>query len=343
MGRPKGAVVEGLRLAPVADRLTQLLGGYKVLTASDCVGGEVRSATSSMGDGDVLLLDNLRFHAEETANDPAFVQQLCKDTSAQVYVNEAFGAAHRAHASTAGVAQAINGPAVAGFLMEKELKYLYGAVDSPQRPLAAIVGGAKVSSKIAVLETLVQKVDKLLVGGGMAFTFYRAQGLSTGSSLVEEDKISMAEGILKAAQDAGVEVILPSDAVVAAEFAADAAHHTVAASAIPDGYMGLDMGPQSVAEFGAALSDCRTVIWNGPMGVFEFPAFSEGTFAVANMLAGLTDKGAVTIVGGGDSVAAVVQAGVSDKISHISTGGGASLELLEGKLLPGVEALDDKL
>lgn len=338
LGQPKG-IDESLKLDPVAARLSALLG-INVNKLGDCVGDEVTAAAKALGNGEVMLLENLRFHSKETKNGAEFAQALAQSTLAEVYVNDAFGAAHRAHASTEGVAKFIQ-HRVAGFLMEKELRYLYGAVDSPARPLAAIVGGAKVSSKIAVLESLLNKVDTLVIGGGMAFTFLRAQGLSVGKSLVEEDKIGVAEGVLNAARARGVPILLPTDVVIATEFAANAPSSVVSVDRIPSDAMGLDIGPASIAAFSAALAPCRTVVWNGPMGVFEFPAFAHGTTAVARVLAELSDSGAVTIVGGGDSVAAVGQAGVSQRISHISTGGGASLELLEGKALPGVEALDN--
>jgi phosphoglycerate kinase len=255
-------------------------------------------------------------------------------------VNDAFGAAHRAHASTEGVTNYLS-PSVAGFLMEKELQYLQGAIDEPKRPLAAIVGGSKVSSKIGVLESLIDKCDKVLIGGGMIFTFYKARGLAVGKSLVEEDKLELAKELEAKAAAKGVQLLLPTDVVLADNFAPDANSQTVAIDAIPEGWMGLDIGPDSVKAFQDALADCKTVIWNGPMGVFEFDAFATGTNAIAHTLAELSAKGCCTIIGGGDSVAAVEKVGVADRMSHISTGGGASLELLEGKVLPGVAALDE--
>jgi phosphoglycerate kinase len=259
---------------------------------------------------------------------------------ADVYVNDAFGTAHRAHASTEGVTHYLK-PSVAGYLIEKELQYLQSAIEKPQKPLAAIIGGSKVSSKIGVIETLLEKVDKLLIGGGMIFTFYKARGLSAGKSLVEDDKLELAKSLEVKAKEKGVDLLLPTDVVVADNFAADANSQTVSIDAIPDGWMGLDIGPDSIKVFQDALSDCKTVIWNGPMGVFEFDKFAAGTEAIAHTLAGLTKKDATTIIGGGDSVAAVEKVGVADQMSHISTGGGASLELLEGKELPGITALDD--
>jgi phosphoglycerate kinase len=291
-----------------------------------------------MANGDVVLLENVRFFAEEEKNDPAFAEKLAG--LADVYVNDAFGAAHRAHASTQGVTKFLK-PSVAGFLMEKELQYLQGAVDEPKRPLAAIVGGSKVSSKIGVLEALIDKCDKVLIGGGMIFTFYKARGLAVGKSLVEEDKLELAKELEAKAKAKGVELLLPTDVLLADNFAPDANSQVADVTAIPDGWMGLDIGPDAIKVFQAALADCKTVIWNGPMGVFEFDKFAAGTNAIATTLAELSGKGCCTIIGGGDSVAAVEKAGLAEKMSHISTGGGASLELLEGKVLPGVAALDD--
>ncbi|MDJ1176899.1 phosphoglycerate kinase [Roseofilum capinflatum] len=336
-GRPKGKVNESMRLTPVAARLSELLG-KEVKKTNDCIGDEVATAVASMSDGDVVLLENVRFHAGEEKNDPEFVKQLA--AVADLYVNDAFGTAHRAHASTEGVTKYLS-PSVAGFLIEKELKYLQAAIESPQRPLAAIIGGSKVSSKIGVIETLLEKCDKLLIGGGMIFTFYKARGMNVGKSLVEEDKLELAKSLEVKAKERGVDLLLPTDVVVADNFAADANSQTVSVDNIPDGWMGLDIGPDSVKTFEAALADCKTVIWNGPMGVFEFDKFAAGTEAIARSLAGLTKTGASTIIGGGDSVAAVEKVGVADQMSHISTGGGASLELLEGKELPGIAALDE--
>ena len=335
MGRPKGEVKEGLRLTPVAARLSELLG-QEVTKCDDCVGDAVAATVNGMSNGQVVLLENLRFHSEETKNDPEFAKALA--SNADVYVNEAFGTAHRAHASTEGVTKYLS-PSVAGYLIEKELEFLQNAVDNPKRPLAAIIGGSKVSSKIGVIETLLDKCDKLLIGGGMIFTFYKARGLNVGKSLVEEDKLELAKSLEAKAKEQGVELLLPTDVVVADNFAPDANAKTVSINDIPDGWMGLDIGPDSVQVFQDALADCNAVIWNGPMGVFEFDKFAVGTEAIANTLAGKPD--AITIIGGGDSVAAVEKVGVAEKMSHISTGGGASLELLEGKKLPGILALDD--
>jgi phosphoglycerate kinase len=336
LGRPKG-VTENLRLNPVADRLSQLLG-QPVLKCDDCVGDQVQSQISSLQPGQVALLENVRFYPEEEKNDPEFAKQLA--AVADLYVNDAFGTAHRAHASTEGVTRYLS-PSVAGFLIEKELQYLQNAIENPQRPLAAIIGGSKVSSKIGVIETLLEKVDKLLIGGGMIFTFYKARGLDVGKSLVEEDKLELAKTLEAKAKERGVDLLLPTDVVVADNFAADANSQTVGIDSIPAGWMGLDIGPNSVEAFQQALAECKAVIWNGPMGVFEFDQFAAGTEAIAKTLADLTHKGVTTIIGGGDSVAAVEKVGVAEQMSHISTGGGASLELLEGKELPGISALDD--
>ncbi|MEN9265428.1 MAG: phosphoglycerate kinase [Thermostichales cyanobacterium BF4_bins_65] len=327
----------GNSLAPVATRLQELLG-QPVVFAPDCIGEAAEAAVNSLGNGHIALLENVRFYPEEEANDPVFAQKLA--SLADLYVNDAFGTAHRAHASTAGVTAYLQ-PAVAGYLVEKELQFLRGAIDNPQRPLAAIIGGSKVSSKIGVIEALLEKVDKLLLGGGMIFTFYQAQGLKTGKSLVETDKIDLAQSLMAKAKEKGVELLLPVDVVVADAFAADAHAQTVPISAIPDGWMGLDIGPESVKTFQAALRDCKTIVWNGPMGVFEFDRFAVGTEAIARTLAELTQAGATTIIGGGDSVAAVEKVGLAGHMTHISTGGGASLELLEGRELPGIAALSD--
>jgi phosphoglycerate kinase len=335
MGRPDGQVKEELRLTPVAQRLSELLG-QDVTKCDDCIGEGVTSTVNGMTNGQVILLENLRFHKSEEKNEPDFAKQLA--SNADLYVNEAFGTAHRAHASTEGVTHYLS-PSVAGYLIEKELDYLQDAVDNPKRPLAAIIGGSKVSSKIGVIDTLLDKCDKLLIGGGMIFTFYKARGLSVGKSLVEEDKLELAKSLEAKAKEKGVELLLPTDVVVADNFAPDANAKTVGIDNIPDGWMGLDIGPDSIKVFQDALADCQAVIWNGPMGVFEFDKFAAGTEAIAHTLAAKSD--AVTIIGGGDSVAAVEKVGVAEKMSHISTGGGASLELLEGKTLPGIVALDD--
>lgn len=335
-GRPKG-VTESLRLNPVAVRLSELLG-QPVVKTDDCIGEAVAAQVNALNNGDVALLENVRFYPEEEKNDPEFAKKLA--SLADIYVNDAFGTAHRAHASTEGVTKYIS-TSVAGFLLDKELQYLSGAIDNPKRPLAAIVGGSKVSSKIGVIETLLDKVDYLLLGGGMIFTFYKARGLSVGKSLVEEDKLDLARALEKKAAERGVKFLLPTDVVVADNFKPDANAQTVSIDNIPDGWMGLDIGPDSVKVFQAALAECKSAIWNGPMGVFEFDKFAVGTEAIAHTLADLTATGTITIIGGGDSVAAVEKVGVADKMSHISTGGGASLELLEGKILPGIAALNE--
>jgi phosphoglycerate kinase len=336
-GRPKGQVNEKMRLTPAAKRLSELLG-QEVIMCDDCIGDGVAAKIEGMSNGQVAMLENVRFYAQEEANDSEFAKKLA--ANADLYVNDAFGTAHRAHASTEGVTHYLS-PSVAGYLIEKELNYLQNAIENPQRPLAAIIGGSKVSSKIGVIETLLEKCDKLLIGGGMIFTFYKARGLNVGKSLVEEDKLELAKSLEAKAKEKGVALLLPTDVVVADNFAADANSQTVSIENIPDGWMGLDIGPDSVKFFQEALADCKTVIWNGPMGVFEFDKFAVGTEAIAHSLAELTGQGVTTIIGGGDSVAAVEKVGVAEKMSHISTGGGASLELLEGKELPGIVALDE--
>jgi phosphoglycerate kinase len=337
LGRPKDGPEDKFSLGPVAPRLSELLG-KDVVMAPDCIGDAVAEKVGAMADGDVLLLENTRFYKEEEKNVPEFAEKLA--ANADLFVNDAFGTAHRAHGSTEGVTKYLS-PSVAGFLLQKELDYLEGAVAEPKRPFAAIVGGSKVSSKIGVIESLMEKVDKIVIGGGMVFTFLKARGLETGSSLVEEDQLDLAKKLETLAKEKGIDFILPSDVIVADKFAADAATQVVSVENIPEGWMGLDNGPVATADIQAKLADCKTVIWNGPMGVFEFEAFAKGTFAIADSLAEMTGKGCITIIGGGDSVAAVEKAGLAEKMSHISTGGGASLELLEGKVLPGVAALQE--
>ncbi|KAB8320610.1 phosphoglycerate kinase [Tolypothrix campylonemoides VB511288] len=335
-GRPKG-VDDKLRLTPVAKRLSELLG-QEVVKTDDSIGDEVSAKVGALQNGQVLLLENVRFYKEEEKNDPEFAKKLA--ANADLYVNDAFGTAHRAHASTEGVTKYLS-PSVGGYLIEKELQYLQSAIENPQRPLAAIIGGSKVSSKIGVIETLLEKCDKLIIGGGMIFTFFKARGLNVGKSLVEEDKLELAKSLEAKAKERGVDLLLPTDVVVADNFAPDANSQTVSVENIPDGWMGLDIGPESVKFFQQALADTKTVIWNGPMGVFEFDKFAVGTEAIARTLADISKTGATTIIGGGDSVAAVEKVGLADQMSHISTGGGASLELLEGKELPGIVALDE--
>jgi len=337
LGRPKDGPEDKFRLTPVVPRLSELLG-MDVGKADDCIGDEVTAKVNAMSDGEILVLENVRFYKEETKNESSFAEKLA--ANADMFVNDAFGTAHRAHASTEGVTKFLS-PSVSGFLLQKELDYLDGAISEPKRPFCAIVGGSKVSSKIGVIESLMDKCDKIIIGGGMIFTFYVARGLSVGASLVEEDKVELAKELEKKAAAKGVEFLLPTDVVLADKFAPDAATQTVSIDSIPEGWMGLDIGPESLKTFQDALSDCKTVVWNGPMGVFEFDAFAAGTVGIADTLADLSGKGCCTIIGGGDSVAAVEKAGVAEKMSHISTGGGASLELLEGKVLPGVSALDE--
>ena len=334
LGRPDGKVVEKLRMAPVARELSRLLG-QPVKAAPDSVGPDVERMARDLKPGEVLLLENLRFHPEEEANDAGFAKQLA--SMADLYVNDAFGTAHRAHASTAGVADYL--PAVSGFLMEKELHALGGIVENPERPLAAIIGGAKVSTKIKVLQNLLSKVDVLIIGGGMANTFLKAKGHDVGKSLLEEDKVDVARALMDQAQQKGVKLGLPEDVVVAERFEDNAPSKTVDVGDVPAGWMIMDIGPRTVEEFKGLLKPARTMFWNGPMGVFEMPKFAGGTKAIADILA---SSNAITVVGGGDSVAAVEQMGYADRMTHISTGGGASLELVEGRTLPGVAALQDK-
>ena len=334
LGRPKKGPAPEFSLAPVAARLAELLG-RGVAMAPDCVGPDVQRQAGALPEGGILLLENVRFHKEEEANDPAFAARLIADSGATVFVNDAFGSAHRAHASTEGVSHHVK-VSVAGLLMEKELRYLGMALEAPERPFVAVLGGAKVSDKIQVIEALLPRVDALLIGGGMAYTFFRAQGQATGKSLVEEDKVALAKDLLGHARG---KIRLPLDHVVAAAFKEDAEHKTLPAAEVPEGWMGLDVGPRTAAAFGEEIRRAKLVLWNGPMGVFEMKPFSQGTLAVARAMA---DCQGTTIVGGGDSVAAVTHMGLSDKIDHVSTGGGASLEFLAGDPLPGVACLQDK-
>lgn len=336
MGRPDGRVVEALRMTPVAGRLGELLG-RRVVTAADCVGAAVEKMARALQPGEVLLLENVRFHSAEEKNEVEFARQLA--ALGDLYVNDAFGSAHRAHASTEGVARYL--PAVAGLLMEKELNFLGSALENPARPFAAIIGGAKVSDKIAVLERLIGMVDMLLIGGGMANTFLRAEGYEIGDSLCEESKLEIARDLLTKARQRGMHFLLPTDVVIADRFAVDAEQKVVAGEAVPQGWRILDIGPATIEAFRQALSNAQTIIWNGPMGVAEMPAFAQGTRAMVDMLAARTAGGAITIIGGGDSAATVEQAGAANRMTHVSTGGGASLEFLEGRVLPGVAALKD--
>ncbi len=336
LGRPKGKVNPKYTLAPVAQSLGTLLG-IDVRLAPDCIGADTEALVASMNAGDVVLLENLRFHAEEEDNNAGFAEALAR--LGDVYVNDAFGTAHRAHASTEGVARLI-AERGAGYLLNKELQYLGSAVAHPRRPFTAILGGSKISGKIDVLQNLMGKCDTVIVGGGMIFTFYKAMGKEVGASLVEEDRIQMAEDILRQAQNSDVELLLPGDVVVTTKFANDAERKTVSIDDIEPGWMGLDIGAQTIQQFVTTITDSQTVVWNGPMGVFEMSNFAAGTIAIAQALATATEQGATTIVGGGDSAAAIAQFGFADKVTHVSTGGGASLEFLEGKVLPGVAALD---
>lgn len=335
LGRPKGAFDPKYSLAPVARRLAELLPETNVIFAEDVIGTDAKAKAAALKDGEVLLLENVRFHKEETDNDENFAKELA--SMAELYVSDAFGTVHRAHASTEGVAKFL--PAAAGFLIEKELNFLMGALEEPARPFVAIMGGAKVGDKIGVIKNLLEKCDTLLIGGGMAYTFFKAQGLNIGDSLLDKDNIDLAAELLTYAKEKGVKLLLPVDTVVARAFDKDAEHMTVPSNAIPDGWQGLDIGEKTRELFRAEILPAATVIWNGPMGVFEFPAFAKGTEAVARACA---DCPGVTIIGGGDSASAVKECGLDDDMSHISTGGGASLELLEGKVLPGIAALNDK-
>ena len=334
LGRPKGEFKPEFSLAPVAKELSRLLG-QEVIMAKDVIGEDAKTKAANLKPGEILLLENVRFHREETDNDPEFSKALA--SMAEVYVNDAFGAAHRAHASTVGVASYL--PAVSGFLIEKELKFLGEALDNPVRPFMAILGGAKVSDKIGVIDSLLEKVDTLMIGGGMAYTFFKAQGYSVGNSMCEEDKLDLARKLMQKAKDKGVKLMLPVDTRVGKEFKPDTESKTVAWTEIPDGWEGFDIGEKTIEMFSEELKKAKTVVWNGPLGLFEFDQFAKGTNAIAKVLSELD---ATTIIGGGDSAAAVRKAGLQDKMTHISTGGGASLEFLEGKKLPGIECLQDK-
>ncbi|NWF77611.1 MAG: phosphoglycerate kinase [Chloroflexi bacterium] len=334
LGRPGGKVVETLRMAPIAERLSQLMG-LPISTASDCIGQKVESQVRTLREGDILVLENLRFHPEEEANDPSFARKLAK--LADIYVNDAFGTAHRAHASTVGVAKHL--PAVAGFLMKKELEVMERLLHNPERPSACLIGGAKVSDKIELLQNMLRKVDKLLVGGSMAATFFKTQGYEVGHSLIEDDKLGLAKKLLQEAKMWKVPFLLPIDAVVAEEIIAGASTRVMPISNIPSGSHIVDIGPQSVELFCNELKKCRTIMWNGPMGIYEIPQFAHGTKAIARFLSTLN---ATTVIGGGSSAEIVQEMGLADKMTHVSTGGGASLRFLEGAKLPGVEVLLDK-
>jgi phosphoglycerate kinase len=337
LGRPKGGPEPKYSMKPVQARLERLLR-QGVAWADDCVGPAAEAASRALKNGEVLLLENLRFHPEEEKNDPAFAAALAK--LGDCFVNDAFGTAHRAHASTEGVTKFLR-PAVAGFLMQKELDYLGKALEQPARPFVAVLGGSKISGKIDVITALLGKVDRLLIGGAMMFTFNKARGLATGKSLVEDDRVEMAKAVLAQAAERKVELVLPVDCVCSAATDGSAPGTPRAVDALGPDDIGVDIGPETQRLFAEKLRDAKTVVWNGPMGIFEVPAFAAGTMGVAKVLAGLKERGAVTLVGGGDSVAAVQESGLAEKFSHLSTGGGASLEFLEGKVLPGVAALED--
>ena len=334
LGRPKGEFNLKYSLKPVAEELSKLLN-KDVKLAKDVIGESAKELTANMKEGDIVLLENVRFHKEEEQNDPEYSKALA--SMAEIYVNDAFGTAHRAHSSTTGVADYL--PAVSGFLIEKELEFLGGALENPKHPFVAILGGAKVSDKIGVIENLLDKVDTLIIGGGMAYTFYKAQGHHIGTSICEEDKLDLAKSILEKAQEKGVKLLLPVDNHVSSEYSNNGEEKMVDSTEIPDGFMGLDIGPKTIEKFEEAVKDAKTVVWNGPLGVCEFDKFATGTKAVATMLSKIE---ATTIIGGGDSAAAIEKLGLADKMTHISTGGGASLEFLEGKTLPGIACLQDK-
>lgn len=334
LGRPKGQAVDELRLDPVAERLANLLG-RSVFKADEVIGKEVEEKADELKEGDILLLENVRFHPGEEKNDPELARAF--SGLADLYVNDAFGAAHRAHASTAGIAEYL--PAVAGFLMKKELDTLGQALEDPERPFTAIIGGAKVKDKIGVIDNLLDKVDNLLIGGGLSYTFLKAKGLEIGKSLLEEEKLDQAQAFMKKAQEQGVNLVLPADVVVSGEFSPDAPAETVDVESIPADKEGLDIGPKTREKFAEIIGSSQLVIWNGPLGVFEFDRFAEGTFAVAQAVA---ESDAASIIGGGDSAAAIQKSGLANRVDHISTGGGASLELMEGKVLPGVDVLKDQ-
>ena len=337
LGRPKGEKKLTLSLIPAAVRLSELIG-KEVKLAPDCIGSATEKLINEMQSGDVVLLENLRFHKEEENNDPDFSKQLAK--LGDIYINDAFGSAHRAHASIEGVTRFIK-ICAAGYLMQKELDYLGSALANPKRPYCAVLGGAKISGKIDVITNLLDKVDTLIIGGGMAFTFLKAQGKEIGKSLLESEKLDLAKELLQKLNSSKIKFLLPTDIVVADEFSNDSPYQTVSVDKIPSDKRGLDIGKESIKLFSDELLKSKTIVWNGPMGVFEMSNFAKGTFAIAEALANATEKGAVTVIGGGDSAAAISDAGLEDKVSHVSTGGGASLEFLEGKVLPGVAALTD--
>ena len=336
LGRPKGEAKMEYTLEPVANRLSQVLGQeVKFISCPEVVNDQVKAAAEELKDGEVMLLENVRFRKEETDNEAGFAKELA--SLGEIFVQDAFGTAHRAHASTAGIADYL--PAVSGFLIEKEVKFLGSAVENPERPFVAIMGGAKVGDKIPVIENLLQKVDTLIIGGGMAYTFFKSMGLEIGKSILDADNIELAQNLMEKAEALGVKMLIPVDTVCAAEFSNDAETKICDRDAIPADMEGLDIGPKTVELYKEALKDAKTVVWNGPMGVFEMPNFAKGTKAIAEILA---ESEAITIIGGGDSAAAAEQFGLADKMTHISTGGGASLEFLEGKVLPGIAVIEEK-
>lgn len=337
-GRPKDGPDPAYSLKPVADHLATLVK-TKVHFSEEAIGDKAKAIIAQAKPGEIVVLENVRFYKGETKNDETLSKQFAE--LADLFVNDAFGSSHRAHSSVAGVTKYLK-PAVAGFLIEKEIKYLEEAVNNPARPFVAVLGGAKVSDKIGVIENLINKVDTIIIGGGMTYTFYKAKGLPIGKSLLEEDKIELAKELMAKAEAQGVRLLLPVDSVVAQEFSNEAPFKTVDEDGIEDGWMALDIGPKSAALFSETVRTAKTVLWNGPMGVFEMDNFAKGTFAVAQAMAEATENGAITIIGGGDSAAAIKKAGLSDKVTHVSTGGGASLEYLEGKVLPGIASLTDK-
>ncbi|MEX2573509.1 MAG: phosphoglycerate kinase [Balneolaceae bacterium] len=337
LGRPGGSPDPEYSLKPVAEHLQSLIGPM-VYFAKDCIGKEADKTIAAAKNGEVVLLENVRFHKGEKANDPEFSKTLAKH--ADLFVNDAFGSSHRAHASVAGVAEFLQ-PAMSGFLLEKEIRYLDESVNSPVRPFTAILGGAKVSDKIGVIDNLLGKVDTILIGGGMTYTFYKAKGLPIGNSLLEEDRVELAASLMDKAREKNVELLLPVDSVVAQEFSNDARHKVVGEDGIEEGWMGLDIGPKTISVYSGRILESKTILWNGPMGVFEMENYARGTFEIAGALAEATEKGATSIIGGGDSAAAIKKSGLEKKVSHVSTGGGASLEYLEGKELPGVANLSE--
>ncbi|TVQ74294.1 MAG: phosphoglycerate kinase [Balneolaceae bacterium] len=338
LGRPKGEPKPEFSLKPVAKHLESLVS-CKVWFGEDCIGEKAEEAVSKASEGEIVLLENVRFHPQETKNDPDFSKALA--AHGDVFVNDAFGSSHRAHSSVAGITEHLQ-PAAAGFLLRKEIDYLQESVENPKRPFVAVLGGAKVSDKIGVIENLITKVDTIIIGGGMTYTFFKAMDLPIGNSLLEEDKVELAATLLEKAKANNVEIMLPVDSVVGKEFKEDTESKVVAQDGIEDGWIAMDIGPKSAQLFGDEIMDAKTVIWNGPMGVFEMDAFAKGTFAVAGAMSTATQNGAITIIGGGDSASAIKKAGLEDKVSHVSTGGGASLEYLEGKELPGITSLTDK-